>query len=94
MSKITIENNARSILFTFYIETGLYDWLNIQERMLFCHVGLCGHVSMLDNHYAKNNGLKPLTHIELWMMKPIISMEKAIRQTSFSEATFEILGEY
>lgn len=84
----------RKYLFIFYLKTGLYEFLNVQERMLICHVGYAsGHVSLIDERYAEDHQLKPLKGLTLWMMQPVIELEKAMRQDAFRQACIDVLGE-
>lgn len=83
----------RRRLFVFYVNTGIYKKLRIQDRLISCHVGFSGHVSRVDEAYAKEHNLKPLSGLTLWMMKPIIEAEQIMRREAFSEAVRDILGE-
>lgn len=92
--KERIVGGIRMWLFILYTRLGLYNRLRVQERMMAHHVGyLSGHVSDIDRMYAEEHNLKPLSGITLWMMEPIIELEKLLRQNMFRQSMSEYLGE-
>jgi hypothetical protein len=86
-------DKLRSLLFMLYDKTGLYDRLRIQDRLIACHVGFTGKLTQVDEAFAKAHNLKPLDKLTLWMLSPVIPMEKQMRSEIWNESMTRILGD-
>lgn len=62
------------------------------ERALYTMIGTTGHVSLPDKSIAKKRKLKPLNRVEMWILMPIIEVQKSIRRDAFEDVMRKYLG--
>lgn len=84
---------TRALLLALLVTTGLERRLNVFNRMIICHVGFSGHISLPDKAIAKEKGLEPLSGLLLWIMQPAIEYEKIRHQNAYRQSIIEVLGE-
>lgn len=77
--------------FYFFRWTSWFKYL--PRRTYVTRIGLSGHVSLIDESIAKEEGLKPLNRFERWLLSDLIKAEKEHRQEIFRQVVREELGE-